>query len=48
MTIQRAGAVLLVAATLLLSSCGKGAVTGPPAAPSNNWDSMLWDQGSWG
>lgn len=46
MTIQRVGAALLIAATLLLSSCGGGGGSGP-AAPSNSWDSMIWDQGSW-
>ena len=37
-------------AGLILGACGGGG-GGPspsPAPPSNNWDSMIWDQGNWG
>jgi len=48
MEIKQVGAALLIAATLLLSSCGGGGGGGSGlAAPSNSWDSMIWDQGNW-
>ena len=50
MTIKRAAAALIIAATIGLSSCGSGGFdeSSPAAAPSNDWDSMVWDQGKWG
>jgi hypothetical protein len=35
-------------AAMLLDSCGGGdGSSGGTAPPLNNWDSMVWDQGSW-
>jgi len=50
MTIKRAAGALIIAATIWLSSCGGGGFeeSSPDAAPSSNWDSMVWDQGNWG
>lgn len=50
MTFRRLAAIALIGAALLLDSCGGGGGGGDntPAPPSNNWDSMVWDQGSWG
>jgi hypothetical protein len=32
-----------------LAACGGGGGdSSSPPAPSNNWDSMRWDQGKWG
>jgi len=32
-----------------LAACGGGGGdSSSPPAPSNNWDSMRWDQGNWG
>jgi len=47
MTIRKLIAVLAIGAALALSSCGGGGGDGSNP-PSNNWDSMRWDQGNWG
>ena len=47
MTIKQLAGALLIALAALFSSCG-GGFGDPPATPSNNWDSMVWDQGKWG
>jgi hypothetical protein len=50
MRIRRIAMVLAIGAALALSGCGgsSGGGGGEAAPPSNNWDSMKWDQGSWG
>jgi hypothetical protein len=48
MTVRRASLALLIGALLLLGSCGGGSNSAPPPPPPNLWDSMTWDQGSWG
>jgi len=50
MSIRRIATALAIGAALLLGSCsgGGGGGGGGTAPPSNNWDSMVWDQGSWG
>jgi hypothetical protein len=41
--------LLFVLATLAACGGGGGGGTGSPPPPaSNTWDSMIWDQGSWG
>jgi hypothetical protein len=50
-TIKQAVGAFIIAATMWLSGCGGGNAgqTGPGTQPpSNNWDSMVWDQGNWG
>lgn len=50
MTIRRIATAIALGATLLLYSCGGGGGGGGGGdqTPPNNWDSMVWDQGSWG
>jgi hypothetical protein len=49
MTIRRVAAALAIGVAMVLWSCGGGGDGGSGAAPpSNNWDSMVWDQGKWG
>jgi hypothetical protein len=52
MAFQRFAATMAIGLVLLLCSCGGGGGGGGGggnvAPPSNNWDSMVWDQGSWG
>ena len=48
MTLRQASLALLIGAVLVLASCGGGSNSAPPPPPSNTWDSMIWDQGSWG
>jgi hypothetical protein len=51
MTLRYVRVALLIGAALLLGSCGGGGGGGGGSnstAPSNSWDSMVWDQGSWG
>jgi hypothetical protein len=50
MTIRRVAAALAISAVMVLSACGGGGGDDNPTTtpPSNNWDSMIWDQGSWG
>lgn len=47
--IRKLAAVAIAA--VFLSACGKDAVTGgqdSAKVPPSNWDSFVWDQGSWG
>jgi hypothetical protein len=40
----------VVIAAVFLGACSKATVTnnqGSAAVPSGNWDSLVWDQGSW-
>jgi hypothetical protein len=48
MTIRRVALALAIGAAMLLCDCGGGGGGDSGAAPSNNWDSMVWDQGNWG
>ena len=48
MTVRQSSLALVIGAVLLLASCGGGSNSAPPPPPSNTWDSMIWDQGSWG
>ena len=49
MSIRRMATALAIGAALLLGSCsGGGGGGGGTPTPSNNWDSMVWDQGNWG
>ncbi|HNP65241.1 MAG TPA: hypothetical protein PKH39_14995 [Woeseiaceae bacterium] len=47
MTIKCVVTMLILSTALLLASCGSdgGKETNEP--PSNDWDSMVWDQGNW-
>ncbi len=49
MAIRRVAAAPVIGAAMFLFACGgrDGTSTGAPP-PSNNWDSMVWDQGNWG
>ena len=47
MNIRILAATLLIGVAMVLSACGGGS-SGNASPPSNNWDSMLWDQGNWG
>ena len=48
MKTRHAVAALVIGVALVLSSCSKsGGGDSGAAAPSNNWDSMIWDQGKW-
>lgn len=47
MTFRRLTAALAIGVALVLGGCGGGG-DGAAAPPSNNWDSMVWDQGNWG
>ena len=51
MNIRILAATLLIGVAMVLSACGGGGgggSSGNASPPSNNWDSMLWDQGNWG
>jgi len=48
-TFSKLCAALLLA--VLVAACSKSNSSDTataPGAPSNNWDSMVWDQGNWG
>jgi hypothetical protein len=53
MKIRNARAILgAIATVLLLASCGSdggagGGSGGATTALANNWDTMVWDQGTW-
>jgi hypothetical protein len=47
MNIRILAATLLIGVAMVLSACG-GRSSGNASPPSNNWDSMIWDQGNWG
>jgi len=49
MTLRRIAAIVLIGTALVLVSCSRGGGSNDGApAPSSNWDSMVWDQGTWG
>jgi hypothetical protein len=50
MTLRRVVAMLAIGTAMILSSCGGGGggSNGGGAAPPGNWDSMIWDSGTWG
>ena len=48
-TFSKLFAALFVAALVAACSKSNGSdATTAPGTPSNNWDSLVWDQGSWG
>jgi len=48
MTLRQASVALLITAALLLGIAAAGGARSSTAPPSNLWDSMIWDHGSWG
>jgi len=49
MTIRRVAVALVIGAAIVLYGCpgGGGGYGSSMVSPSNNWDSMIWDQGYW-